>query len=499
MLFATTKFEVSDPALYDPLISNQKKEVRRDAKNAAKWLELGRLQEEKVEMTKCFAEKNLLLRWIVVMTYVLFFMTTAKLYFDPPPFALPWTFTLPSFVIGITFLIWVTFIRYPRSGNRYFRKVLFLDPDCADAYMYLGRIALRRYQKKRAGFLLEQALKKGGGKKIERELKNLYEKEFISFFNQQFEKEATLNEFLRSKDNEILRLEAELAAFKNKVEKLTNKTKQVKWKTGQAVKQADMDTTTRIHEIRQDYEKQIKGLEQAMEAEEEQKEAARKEYSNLTMEIMESKAADEKQSFEQSTKAVENIMSPPVWQKLSDQTRSCLATAEHAFSMLDKNSEDTDFSLVGMELCKALEIEINKVLVRPFAKNLNGCEEEFLGVNKIGDLKGKPKYFTFLAKVVDNASYPEMTSLTLGQYLFVLKKTLEGEYALDEYGNFLDKISETSGIGAWRTILQKLKTVTNEYRNSIVHHSRINIDQCDHLRELIFTGENSLLAECCKI
>ncbi len=393
MPFTNTKFEVSDPAFYDPLISDQKKEVRKDANNAVKWLELGRLQEAKVEMTKCFAEKSIMIRWLPVMTYVLFFITWSNFYFNPPPFfrALPWAFTLPTFIALAVFLIWMTFIRYPRSGSRYFRKVISLDPDCADAYMYLGRIALRRHQKKRGCFLLEQT----------------------------------------------------------------------------------------------------------MEAEEEQKEFARKNLSNLTLEIMEAKAKNERHSFEQSAKVVEDIMSSPVWQKLSDQARSCLATAEHAFSMLDKNSEDTDFSLVGMELCKALETEINKVLVRPFAKNINGCKEEFLRVNQTGTLNGRPQYFTYLAKVVDNINYPEVTGLSLGQYLFALKKTLDCEYAMDEYGNFLEYHIKSIGFGS--TFMQNLKTVTNKYRNSIVHHTHMNIDQCEHLRELIFTGKNSLLVECCKI
>ncbi len=154
MTFATTKFEVSDPAFYNALISDQKKEVRRDAKNAAKWLELGRLQEAKVEMTKCFAEKSLLIRRLPVMTFVLFFMTSASLYLNPPPLfrTLSWEITLPAFLLVIVFLIYMMFVRYPRSGSRYFRKVLSLDPGCADAYIYLGFIALRRHQKKKGRF-----------------------------------------------------------------------------------------------------------------------------------------------------------------------------------------------------------------------------------------------------------------------------------------------------------------------------------------------------------
>ena len=125
--------------------------------------------------------------------------------------------------------------------------------------------------------------------------------------------------------------------------------------------------------------------------------------------------------------------------------------------------------------------------------------KKFLRVNRTGNFKGKPTYFTYLAKVVDNTNCPEITSLTLGQYPFVLKKTLEGEYALDEYGDFLDQFTATTGICVWRIFLQKLKVVTNEYRNSIVHHTHMNIDQCEHLRCLVFKEKNSLLPACSKI
>jgi len=501
MAFVNTKFEVSDPAFYDTLISDQKRKVRRDLNSAEKWLELGRLQEAKVEMTKCFVEKSFMIRWLVVFTYALFLSASLGLYFAPFDLfhVLSWKITMPAFIFCLISLIYSASARYPRSGDRYFKKAISLDPELADAYMYLGLIALRRHQKKRAYSLLEEALKKGGGKNIERELKTVYEKEFTIFFDKKTKKEKELQCTITPLLNENITLKAEVANLKNRNAAVTKKAHHSKLEAGRIMRRSETDMADRFEEIRQNYEKQIVDLEQAMEAEEEEKEIARKNVSNLTLEIMEAKALDEKMSFEQSAKTVEDIMGTPAWLKLSDQTRSCLVTAEHAFSLLDKSSEDTDFSLVGMELCKALETEINKVLVQPFAKSLNGRHEEFLRVNQTGDQKGKPIYFTYLAKVVDNTSYPEIYSLTLGQYLFSLKKTLEGEYALDEYGNFLDKISGTTGIGAWRIFLQKLKIVTNEYRNSIVHHAHMNIGQYEHLRELAFKGKNSLLIQCSNI
>ncbi len=295
--------------------------------------------------------------------------------------------------------------------------------------------------------------------------------------------------------DEIKMLESKANALKNINNSVTKKSRHVKLEAGRAMKQVKNDMTNQVAKIRFDYEKQIADLEQAMEAEEEKVETVRKNFSNLTLEIMETKAADEKQSFNLARTGVENIMGTRNWQKLSGQTKSCLATAEHAFSMLDKNSEDTDFSMVGMELCKALETEINKVFVKPFVKNLNENTNAFLKINKTGSRKGSPTYFTYLAKVVDEKYFPEVTTLSLGQYLFVLKKTLEGEYAMDEYGNFLEYLKNSTGFCPGRTFMQKLKIVTNEYRNSIVHHTHMNIHQCEHLRTLIFTEKDSLLTK----
>ncbi len=183
MPYTNTKFDASDPSFYDHLISNQKKYVRMDSKNSAQWLELGILQEAKVEITKYFVEKYFIIRGLPVMTYMLFIISWVCFYFYPPPFILEltWKTILPIFIVLIASLIQMTLLRYPRSGSRYFRKALSLNPDCADVYIQLGKIALRRRQKKRGCFLLEQALKKGYNKKIERELKTIYEKEYSTY------------------------------------------------------------------------------------------------------------------------------------------------------------------------------------------------------------------------------------------------------------------------------------------------------------------------------
>ncbi len=230
-----------------------------------------------------------------------------------------------------------------------------------------------------------------------------------------------------------------------------------------------------------------------MEEEEEKKETAQKEYINLTLEIMEAKASHKKQTFDHAKKRVKEIVGSKIWRNISAQTKSCFATAEQAFYLLEKDSPDTDFSLVGMEMCKGLETEINNKLIKPFVENITGSEKNFLWVNTLGVKKGLPVYFTWLAKVVDTRNYPEIKGLSLGQFHFVLKKTLEDEFALRDYGDFLNRVAKFSGVIIGKDFLNKLKTVTRDYRNSITHNSHMRLDQCEHLRELIFSGKESLI------
>jgi len=249
--------------------------------------------------------------------------------------------------------------------------------------------------------------------------------------------------------------------------------------------------------IRQDYENKITVLKQ--EAKAESKELAQRDFVRLTMEIMESKAGLEVQSFETAAQTVENIVGNRIWETFSEHTRSYLSTAQQVYTVLTEQEEKPDYSLVGMELCKALETEINQKLVEPFAAYLNGNKSEFLKIHQTGESKYRPSYFTYLAKVIDGVNYPEINSLTLGQYHFILKLTLEGDYALKEYGEFLDWICPASGAISGKTFLSKLETVVKQYRNTIAHQSPMNKKEYSHLRELVFSGSGALLKTCCEI
>jgi len=74
--------------------------------------------------------------------------------------------------------------------------------------MYLGQIALRKNQSTKAFHLLETAikLKSKNRKKIQRDLKSLYEKEIISFLGERSEKEIKLQNIIDSQLDKIKNL-----------------------------------------------------------------------------------------------------------------------------------------------------------------------------------------------------------------------------------------------------------------------------------------------------
>jgi hypothetical protein len=366
--------------------------------------------------------------------------------------------------------------------------------------MFLGLIALRRYQKRKGRCLLEQAVRLGiNNGKIERELKSIYAKEFMAFFKKRNEIEVKQQKIIASQKEQIRQLSTKAATLERLTQSLNQRVGQAKWESNKKAKLLNKGMRDQIAVIQREHEDQIAALKQAQESRDDAKELGERDFVRLTTEVMEAKAALEVRSLKESAKAVEDMMGTHLWQALSDQTRTYMATAEQVHTVLSEQEENPDYSLVGMELCKALETEINRMLVEPFVQSLNGNQTAFLKVNKTGESNGKPIYFTYLARVVDHENYPEMTSLTLGQCHFILKRALDKEYALKEYSDFLAKVCSSSGAIIGKGFLRKLKTVTKTYRNTIAHGSPMNRKQYDHLRRLVFAEKEALLTECCRL
>jgi hypothetical protein len=313
---------------------------------------------------------------------------------------------------------------------------------------------------------------------------------FVKFFGVQSKKEAKQQEIIDNQLDKIRTLRRQNEDLQKKLTTANGKVGQIKWETGHQAKLLGKKLEDDISLVHQKYEEQISQLKQ--EAEDESKEMAERKFVKLTTEIMEAKSSIQKQSFAGSAQVVKDIMGSSFWQMLPEQVQIYLTTAEQIYTVLKNQKDDPDYSLVGMELCKALETMLNQTLVDPFVKYIQNNQTEFLRVTQIAKKNRKPVYFTYLSKVVDQVNYPYVTSLTLGQYHFVLTRTLEGDFALKEYADFLDKVCADSGNIIGNKFLNQLEIVTKQYRNAIVHRSPMDRTQYEHLRQLVFIGKKSL-------
>ncbi len=184
---------------------------------------------------------------------------------------------------------------------------------------------------------------------------------------------------------------------------------------------------------------------------------------------------------------------------MSRQTKYYLATAEQTLFIFSQSNDVKDFSVIGLEYCKALELELNKKFVLPFVDYIQEKKVSFLNGDKTGTRNNKPKYHSYLSMVVDDVNYPEIKFLTLGQIPFLINKCLTNEYSLLEYKRFIEQRLDSCPAGTLELISHKLGTVVKKYRNAIAHGASINKVECEHLRDLIFAGDNALLPVCCHV
>ncbi len=199
------EYEVSDPAFYDSLITAQKKRVRQHSQDAREWLELGRLCEAKIDMIQYFARRNWGIRLFIPIYTVLILSSVCIGYFVfSNPNLTPFLFIIIMLtaIFTVILLRWLWLLRYPPSGAKYFKKAIELDPQCGDAYMHLGLIAFRRYQKREACLLLEQAIRLNAGNKAKQLDKEM--KHHVSSIHQDYEnKIAVLQEEAKAEAQEL--------------------------------------------------------------------------------------------------------------------------------------------------------------------------------------------------------------------------------------------------------------------------------------------------------
>ena len=369
MSIQNQKHEVPDPGYYDSLISKQKKLLKTSHDDVEQWLELGRLYEAKIDLTNRIVKKSVFIRLCLPICALCFLIFLAFIAYIFPSILLleqsKKAFYLAGSVIPILFLAYVWYLRYPPSGKKYFKKVLSIDPECWEACMHLGLMALRNRKKRLGCSFLEQAIRLGAeNNKIERELKSTYEKEFMAFFHKKNEINLRQRDLTEKQAQVMQQLRVKISSLEKLSQRLTRKVEQTKWQANREKNLLKKDMETQIEHLRENYEEKKASIPPDMRDRDVEREEAESHFVRLTTEVMELKAELEGSSISEVKRCLEEIFGEPYWRKLSEQTRTYLATAEHTFNLLLE--EDPDYSLVGMELCKALETELNRKLVQPF-------------------------------------------------------------------------------------------------------------------------------------
>ena len=159
------KHQISDPLFYDPVIADQKTYLRKHPHDPKAWLKLGRLCEAKIELINHIGENSFIIRhcfplYILFLCLPIVVLMPDILEFSFPPLVSVALITSVT-VMTMASFTWMWLLRYPRSGKKYFEKVIKIDPDCGEAYMYLGLIYLRRFQARKACRLWEKAIRLG--------------------------------------------------------------------------------------------------------------------------------------------------------------------------------------------------------------------------------------------------------------------------------------------------------------------------------------------------
>ena len=490
----------SDPSECNPLITELKKSIQNNPNDPKKWVELGAIYEQRLNLIDHITRHNFVLRHALILTVLgvsflsyLYIQTglLQQVYFSNPLLF----FSLIAIIVLIMMLM--GFVRYPRSGSRFFRKAIASNPKCGEAYMHLGLIALRRFQKRKGYRFLEHALQLNiTDLRIKKELKILYEREFVKFFNTQKEKEKKQQGVIDSQLEEIKNLHIKQHLLETNIAILKTKTKQTRSKATQNIKIKAREMNSRMADFKQEYHEKIIEIDKEKITLAEKNDNETTVYVNLTDELFESQLKTDQLTFYQTTKNVKSTFELDLWQSLCRQTKFYLVTAEQTFSIFSKNDELKDFSLIGLEYCKALELEINKKFVIPFIEHIKEDKEEFLKLHQTGTRKNRPKYYGYLPMVVDENNYPRINSLTLGQFYFSLEQSLKNNYILQDYKRFINGLFSYNRKQTIQVLLNKLGIVVKRYRNAIAHQSSMNKEECEHVRNLIFSDNDSLLQIC---
>ena len=362
-----------------------------------------------------------------------------------------------------------------------------------DAHLALGRIALRRGQKKNACRYFEAALACGvKDAEAKSSLRSAYEKEFFKLFQRERQSRRDQEQAIALQSERIESLTREIRELRGQTETFKRGAANAKKQRDHSRRQYKKILQERLEGVRSHYEGRLREVSENLETVAEEARELKKERLSAEIDAtlrLETRA--DEGVYNNTLAMMEAYLGCHAWQVLHEETRQLLITAEYVYQNM--GGAGMDFGLVGMELCKSVEVEVNEKLVHPFVRHLEraGLVEEFLSRNKVGERAGAPLYHSRLANVVDRAHYSGFRMLTLGQFLFTLQQIQKSDYCLEHFEEFLAGSGMTGEIvDRW---VDKCAQLVMDYRNPLAHASILDRESCGDLRRLVYIETDSLM------
>lgn len=280
--------------------------------------------------------------------------------------------------------------------------------------------------------------------------------------------EALYSEIAQLKE-EKKRLKAKVASLSSKSENMTKKIKEIKYRYKKQLKE--------ISRLRNREEKEIKLEEFDSEA------------IDTAHNLIEAEISDRKIELIEIKKELSKKIGMPYWEMLTKEAQYFLMTAEYLYSL--SKEEKIDFSLISVELSKAIEMELNDKLIVPFIEYLkrNQKTEEFLSQNIKKTIGGRPVYYTRLAQLVDDRNFPKVKNLSLGQIGALLDNSIKEFRGTESFVKFIKTYLSTPDYFLEPSnLLRILEVISTKYRNPFAHVDSLDINSLEAFRLELFGG-----------
>lgn len=161
---------------------------------------------------------------------------------------------------------------------------------------------------------------------------------------------------------------------------------------------------------------------------------------------------------------------PHIWKKIHEDSRRILGMAESLYQGLT-NCEFADYAPICLEYCRAVEVELNKLIFSPF-------RQEY-------DISGLMQRNRFYSKMLEDRD------MTLGECLFFFEKCNHRTYPLIELKEFMGNLNINNEF--FDKGLSILRILNVKVRRKSAHTTIMNYEELLTTRQIIFgIGYSSL-------